>query len=413
MIDKYRVPGFYNVILNKVPEGILIYNEDGVKFANKRLSKMIGYSKKELSMLDPFDLLPANERERIKGFAEKIYKGEESKTHHRVRFAREDREDKKERTFEVWGSKILFEKSPSILVFVREVSLEETLNRGKKELELLSSAIADNANEGIYIREFSSGKIIYANKKFAEIHDKPLKRIIGMNSHDLLCKEDRKKVEEMLSHEIPQKVELQVKSENGIRTVEETSGLIKERGKPKYLFGIMRDITETEKYEKDLEEIAVKDALTGLYNRHFFNEFINKEWERCKRYNTLISLIFMDIDNFKMINDKFGHLTGDMVLKDFGKILLNSIRKSDYAVRFGGDEFLVTLTHTNDEVNFVKGRIIEETKKWSKENVNKGLELSVSFGYGAFYPAAGNKVEEVLKKLDEMMYKEKSKRIGK
>jgi len=410
MIDKYRIPNFYKVLLNKIPEGILIYNEEGVKFANNRFLKMTGYSKKELMMLNPFDLLPGNEKERIKGFAERIYKGEKLKAHYRVKFVRKD---KKERTFEIWGCKILFEKNPSIIVFIRDVSMEETHEKERRELETFLKAIADNANEGIYIREFSSGKIIYANKKFAEIHSKPLKEIIGMNSHDLLCKEYKKKVKEILSHEIPQKVELQVKSKNGIRIIEETAGLIKERDKAKYLFGIVRDITEMKKYEKNLEEIAVKDALTGLYNRHFFNEFIYKEWERCKRYNIPISFIFMDINNFKMINDKFGHLTGDMVLKEFGKILLNSIRKSDYAVRFGGDEFLVILTHTNDEVNFVKGRIIEETKKWTKENVNKGFELSASFGCSAFYPAKGNKVEGVLKKLDEMMYKEKSKQIRK
>jgi len=410
MIDKHKTQNYYKVLLNDIPEGILIHNEDGIKFANSRFLKMTGYSRKELMILNPFDLLFEKDRERIKDLAERMYKGERLNAHYRVKLMRKD---KKERTFEIWGYKILFEKKPSIAVFVRDVSLEETHERERRELETFSKVIADNANEGIYIREFHSGKIIYANKKFSEIHGKPLNKIIGMNSHDLLCKEDKQKVKNILSYEIPRKLELKVKSKKGVKIIEETAGVIKEGDKPKYLFGIVRDITEMRKYESDLKEIAIKDALTGLYNRHFFNEFINKEWERCKRYNTPISFIFMDINNFKMINDIFGHLTGDMVLKEFGKILLNTIRKSDYAVRFGGDEFLIILTHTNDEVNFVKERIIEKTKKWSKENVRKGFSLSASFGCGAFYPAEGDEVGESLKKLDEMMYKEKSKQIRK
>ncbi len=98
-----------------------------------------------------------------------------------------------------------------------------------------------------------------------------------------------------------------------------------------------------------VEYMAVTDALTGLYNRRRFHGVLSKEFERCKRYSTPMSLIMLDIDHFKKVNDNYGHQTGDTVLREVGHIITDNVREIDTASRFGGEEFMVILPNTEKE----------------------------------------------------------------
>ncbi len=98
-----------------------------------------------------------------------------------------------------------------------------------------------------------------------------------------------------------------------------------------------------------VEYMAITDALTGLYNRRRFHDVLSKEFERSKRYANPVSLIMLDIDHFKKVNDNYGHQTGDTVLREVGSIITASIRDIDTASRFGGEEFMVVLPNTEKE----------------------------------------------------------------
>ena len=98
-----------------------------------------------------------------------------------------------------------------------------------------------------------------------------------------------------------------------------------------------------------LQQLSIEDSLTKIYNRRFFEDTITKEIEISKRYETSLSLILLDIDFFKRINDNFGHQIGDEVLVDFTDLIKNNIRKTDIFSRIGGEEFALLLLHTNLE----------------------------------------------------------------
>lgn len=163
--------------------------------------------------------------------------------------------------------------------------------------------------------------------------------------------------------------------------------------------------------EHELNEIKLesnKDSLTGLYNRKFLYNYINKmRIEENRRENFSFALIFIDLDNFKPINDNLGHEEGDKVLKEVANILKENFRKDDFIIRFGGDEFIILINLQNNNTSSIK-KIINSLRKRVEEKLNK---YNLSFSYGiAIYPKDGKNLSTLLKKADIEMYEEKKKR---
>jgi len=96
-----------------------------------------------------------------------------------------------------------------------------------------------------------------------------------------------------------------------------------------------------------MREMAIKDGLTGVYNRQYFNKLMNDEIERSKRHGKVFSVMMIDIDKFRVINDSYGHLTGDHILITVTKVLKDIVRTYDIIGRFGGDEFMIFLPETD------------------------------------------------------------------
>ena len=109
-------------------------------------------------------------------------------------------------------------------------------------------------------------------------------------------------------------------------------------------FELRRTNRRLEAAQSDLRQAVITDALTGTRNRRFFDEVIGREMQRHRRYKTPLSIVFIDVDHFKMINDTLGHETGDRVLREVATFLLRHIREADYVFRWGGDEFLVLIS---------------------------------------------------------------------
>ncbi|WP_258957268.1 GGDEF domain-containing protein [Vibrio atlanticus] len=153
---------------------------------------------------------------------------------------------------------------------------------------------------------------------------------------------------------------------------------------------------------QSLYSSSMKDSLTQLYNRRAMNEMLRQEWMRSVRHNHPLSVIILDIDHFKQVNDQHGHQTGDQVLKKIGIILQHNLRAADIPFRYGGEEFLIVLPDTRiGEACKVAEKlriIIEETKFWRQQSAN----LTASFGLSELW--AEDKVPSMIKRADEALY---------
>ena len=119
-----------------------------------------------------------------------------------------------------------------------------------------------------------------------------------------------------------------------------------ENNQIKYIFITVQDVTEIAAYEAKLVEMNIKDGLTEIYNRRYLEVRLKDEIKRAKRYSRPISLVMIDIDFFKKVNDAYGHQCGDYVLKAFSTLISSIIRKTDIFARYGGEEFCCVLPET-------------------------------------------------------------------
>lgn len=161
-------------------------------------------------------------------------------------------------------------------------------------------------------------------------------------------------------------------------------------------------------YQK-MAEIAVTDDLTKLFNSRYLNRTLEIEITRSNRYKTSLSLIFMDIDHFKVINDNYGHLVGSKLLVEIGQILIRSLRTIDIVARYGGDEFVMVLPQTAPAAAL---SIAERIRKAVEQHVflkkdGYSLRMTASFGV-ASYPESAKSKEDLLRLADEAMYRVKN-----
>lgn len=255
------------------------------------------------------------------------------------------------------------------------------INLGLKEMDELYSTLKTTINE-IY---FLNKQLIKLNNAISLMMSistvSELKNYTKYTLNSLCCAEDSK--------------------ENGIspKTEKELKRIL-----IKAYFSAKEQINLKNK----LKELAYKDALTNLYNRTFFYEYLSAEIERAKRKNYPISVIIVDIDNLKEINDTLGHSEGDILIKNTAEILQKIVRKSDIAVRYGGDEFLILLPETDkDGAHMLKNRLKDEIIKYNKTHTN-GPPISISMGDATWYPDSSQSIRDTINKADKKMYTEKA-----
>ncbi|HEX9723213.1 MAG TPA: GGDEF domain-containing protein, partial [Vicinamibacteria bacterium] len=162
---------------------------------------------------------------------------------------------------------------------------------------------------------------------------------------------------------------------------------------------------------EETQEDAFTDRLTGLANSRFLYIFFEQTLSEAKRYNEPLTVIEMDLDDFKSVNDRFGHHAGDRFLKEVGRILKAQMRDSDVLVRYAGDEFIAVLPKTTMERATQFSNRLQEVVESTAIDVGIGKMLNVGISLGlASYPTDGSDLESLLMAADRNMYDQKSRR---
>ena len=156
-------------------------------------------------------------------------------------------------------------------------------------------------------------------------------------------------------------------------------------------------------------DLAMRDDLTKAYNRRFFETYLDEEIERARRYGSLFSIIFLDLDDLKKVNNLYGHLGGSRTLQEVAKRILAAVRAIDKVVRFGGDEFCIILPQTDQEQAIAVANRVRKSLTAGPFHLDDNIEISITASFGiATYPTHGRTKDDLIRQADAAMYRVKS-----
>ena len=306
----------------------------------------------------------------------------------------------------------------------RTAELEEALHKIEKTGRALRAAearfrgIVNQSLVGITLIE--DGKISYANLKMEDIFGLGAGEAIGLDPIELAIESDRLMVAKSIRDRSTGERDQTSYSFRGSRKdgevldIEVYGNAIQVDGK-RFLVSLFLDITQRTRVEREnqalqatLREQSTHDALTGLYNRRFLEESLGRELILAERKGYQVSVIVVDLDFFKSVNDQFGHLAGDEVLKSFGELMRRTSRGSDVCCRWGGEEFLLVLPDMSLEVAETRAEQLR-TAIAQTDILFDGTHIHVTASFGvAAFPRDGTTGDHLVNAADQELYAAKN-----
>ena len=287
------------------------------------------------------------------------------------------------------------------------------------QFALVFQALVENTNDVIMVLDatpLSAGgpKIVYVNPAFERLMGYRADEVVGQNPKLLqgpdTDDETRGRIRQAMRQHESIRTQILNYAKDGSELWLDINfvPLFDDNGELAYYAAIERDLTEHKKLQFALEAMARTDGLTGLANHQAFMEQAKNEFSRARRYSRSLSVIMIDIDHFKLINDKHGHAAGDQVLRQLGQRCHNRLRDSDFLGRIGGEEFALLLPDTpQDNALYVAERMRKQLGKTSIE-LDNGITLNITASFGV---AAMNENDRdfnaVLQRADAAMYEAK------
>lgn len=258
------------------------------------------------------------------------------------------------------------------------------------------------------IADATSSRVVFANSSYISLFDSTHEQVIGITPSSYYASpevyaEVKKKLDngENVTNKL---VELRLPGEQALTKWVLASYFPVEYQDKSAIIGWLYDITDRKHSEDQAKHMAYHDTLTGLPNRLLFLDRLNQAITTAKHEQGLLAVMFLDLDNFKPVNDQHGHNIGDLLLKDVAKRILSCLPKSDTAARIGGDEFVTLLLSVDTEQNALEiGNKIRHALNQPFEIEELTINISSSSGL-AIYPDHADEVKELIKRADMAMY---------
>lgn len=310
------------------------------------------------------------------------------------------------------------------LVQRRTEELEEAFRENEKihgalrESEARFRGVVSQSLVGIAIIE--DGRCTYANPKLAQMLGYSVEEIQRLPLRDVVPKSDSQLIEDQIrrclgGQEEPGEFVFKGLRKDGALIDIESHSSVMEMGGKSVLISMMIDITERIRVEREvkalqdqLREQAIHDPLTGLFNRLPLNEFFDRELCMAQRRRQPVSMVLVDLDHFKTVNDTYGHQAGDEVLRVLGDLIRQSYRACDIPCRFGGDEFLVLVPDMTLELALERTEHLRKaTEETSIVYGTSLIHITATFGVAAF-PRHGDTRDALIAAADRALYAAKN-----
>ena len=311
-----------------------------------------------------------------------------------------------------------------IIETYKDVSDYSECETSLRESEMLYRSLFDQSGDAILILQGEGsdiGKILSANNAACAMLGYSKEELLRLYVTDLDTPEQAAKAPKRMKNILEGetlRLEITHKKKDGTTLPVEVSASRMDMGNKKLVIATYRNISKRKKAEKErdrliteLKHISRTDGLTGLLNRQYLDKRLDEEMRRAKRYGNPLTLIMFDIDYFKIINDTFGHITGDKILQKTSSLIKEELRNTDVAGRFGGDEFMIILVQTDITVGMQVADRLSARIRENRMKVNEYDTTSYSISMGVCeYDDSMNSVEEFINRADMALYDAKKSR---
>ncbi|WP_407271355.1 diguanylate cyclase domain-containing protein [Radiobacillus sp. PE A8.2] len=400
----------FELIYNHAADPVFTFDETGKYITvNPSYTKLFGWTKEELLNDPAISILPTNNKQEFEAILERLKQGEVIENHYA------ERKTKNGSLIHILSSYTPImedgKMSHGIAVY-KDISNIDQLRNKLQESERKYRIIVENSNDLIRIIN-KLGQIEYASPSHLRILGLESKFFIGKSILSFVHREDMVKVnnyiEKLFETGRVAEIEYRRLNKNGeiIWVHSKGAAVLNGLGEVEQLVLISRVISDLKERETELRTMALYDELTSLANRTLFNENLDVALNRTKRSGKMTALLILDCDNFKKINDSYGHDVGDEVIKEFANRIQTSVGTLGTVSRMGGDEFQVVLPElreTNEAIAVCQS-IISKMKEPMETGLKK-ITVSASIGV-SYYKGVGKTKEELVKEADVALYQSK------
>ena len=289
----------------------------------------------------------------------------------------------------------------------QEILLRKEVEQALRESEKNYRELFELESDAIFIIQNEDGAILEANGVACALYGYSHEELVNLKNTDMSAEPEQTREKTQSAVPTDQVVNIPLrrhrKKDGTVFPVEITARFIQWKGRSVHIAAI-RDITERRKTEEELERLAITDSLTGLLNRRQFMKEANELFLRAQHHPYEMSIVMIDLDHFKNVNDQHGHATGDAALREVSRRLKESVRPTDVVGRYGGEEFAIILPRTDlNETRQIANRLCTAMSEKSVSVEDADIPITISMGIAGLTKNVAS-LDELLQRADQALY---------